>query len=167
MFGHVSYQRIAGCASVWNFKIYVVCVCVLNYNPLFGMKQIQQSFILPRFITKVRKIRFAVANFPHLLRRELGYFRLMHSSFMDLSCNLSWVISKRRWWRNRYLTFWVFPSNIFNSFRRQNHSTFQGWIRKWFSSIICFDVILFKFNFDILIRCRLRQWCKKRKLSMA
>lgn len=101
-----------------------VCVCVLNYNPLFGMKQIQQSFILPRFITKVRKIRFAVANFPHLLRRELGYFRLMHSSFMDLSWNLSWVISKRWWWRNRYLTFWVFPSNIFNSFRWQNHSTF-------------------------------------------
>lgn len=86
--------------------------------------------------------------------------RFMHSSFMDLSWNLSWVISKRWWWRDRYLTFWVFPSNIFNSFRRQNHSTFQGCIRKWFSSIICFDVILLKFNFDILIRCRLRQWCK-------
>lgn len=100
-----------------------VCMCFKLQSP-FRNEANTVIIHIASFYYKSQENRFAVANFPHLLRRELGYFRLMHSSFMDLSWNLNWVISKRWWWRNRYLTFWVFPSNVFNSFRRQNHSTF-------------------------------------------
>lgn len=117
MFGHVSYQRIAGCPSVWNFKIYVVYVLQSPFRN-------EANTVIILIASFYYKSQEKVANFPRLLRRELGYFRFMHSSFMDLSWNLSWVISKRWWWSDRYLTFWVFPSNIFNSFRWQNHSTF-------------------------------------------